>query len=382
MKYGGVHDRFSLRWACSDEITMKDLRVEYIKGLADPIRALTGALAGRRVDREVSDAEIRRTAHQLRGSGSSFGFPEVTDAAAAVVEAKTSRFQKAARDLLEMLEGIVERGAGSTSRLLIVEDDPAIRLLLDAALEGLFDRVDSVESLAEARACIAGPAPALILLDLVLPDGDGREFLAEIRSRPEFEHVRIAVMSAHTREDVRDECFGLGADGYIQKPFRTDRIAAEVAELLHPTVRTPSKALKPPRSDAPHHMPISAGNSDLKVLVAEDDALTAGLIVDRLQRRGYEVVHCPDGQAALEAARYRKFALAVIDLNMPRMNGFELLTRLRGMRRHSETPVLVLTGLGDEKNVVRAFDLGADDYMVKPFSPTELTARVARLIAG
>ena len=129
-------------------------------------------------------------------------------------------------------------------------------------------------------------------------------------------------------------------------------------------------------------MPVSTGNSDLKVLVAEDDALTAGLIVDRLRRRGYQVVHCPDGQAALEAARYRKFALAVIDLNMPRMNGFELLTRLRGMRRHSGTPVLVLTGLGDEKNVVRAFDLGADDYMVKPFSPTELTARVARLIAG
>ncbi len=380
--YGGVHERLSLRGACLDEIGVKDLRAEYIKGLADPIQALMGAVAGRRVDSEVCDAEIRRTAHQLRGSGASFGFQEVTDAAAAVLEAKTSRFQKAARDLLEMLEGIVERGAGNTSRLLIVEDDPAIRLLLGAALEGLFDRVDSVESLAEARECIAGPPPALILLDLVLPDGDGREFLAEIRSRPEFEHVRIAVMSAHTREVVRDECIGLGADGYIQKPFRSDRIAGEVAELLHPTVRTPSTVPKPPRSDAPHHTPISTGNSDLKVLVAEDDALTAGLIVDRLQRRGYAVVHCPDGQAALEAARYRKFALAVIDLNMPRMNGFELLTRLRRMRRHSGTPVLVLTGLGDEKNVVRAFDLGADDYMVKPFSPTELTARVARLIAG
>ena len=120
------------------------------------------------------------------------------------------------------------------------------------------------------------------------------------------------------------------------------------------------------------------------ILLAEDDALTARLIVHRLEREGYEVLHYPDGQAALDAAQANDaepYALAILDVKMPRMDGFELLGRLKEDPKLAPTPVVMLTGMGSEQDVVRALSGGADDYILKPFSPTELALRVQRLLA-
>jgi DNA-binding response OmpR family regulator len=149
----------------------------------------------------------------------------------------------------------------------------------------------------------------------------------------------------------------------VEELVRTGRDATAVE---------PDGSAVPEAAGSPRH--------ETRILIAEDDPLTADLVADRLQRRGYTVIHCTDGQEALEAARHRSLALVIIDVTMPKMNGFELLGKLRDMRRHAETPVLMLTGMSDERSVIRAFDLGANDYVLKPFSPTELTARVARLI--
>ena len=120
------------------------------------------------------------------------------------------------------------------------------------------------------------------------------------------------------------------------------------------------------------------------ILLAEDDTLTARLIVHRLQREGYIVVHHPDGQSALEAAQEAgagAYALAILDVKMPRMDGFELLGRIKEDPELASTPVVMLTGMGAEHDVVRALSGGADDYILKPFSPTELALRVQRLLA-
>ncbi|MDF1595977.1 MAG: response regulator [Acidimicrobiia bacterium] len=120
------------------------------------------------------------------------------------------------------------------------------------------------------------------------------------------------------------------------------------------------------------------------ILLAEDDTLTDRLIIHRLQREGYVVVHHPDGQSALEAAQAagpQPYALAIFDVKMPRMDGFELLGRFKEDPNLASTPVVMLTGMGAEQDVVRALSGGADDYILKPFSPTELALRVQRLLA-
>ena len=119
----------------------------------------------------------------------------------------------------------------------------------------------------------------------------------------------------------------------------------------------------------------------VRILIAEDDRLTLSLVKDRLERAGHQVDHRPDGIEALDAAASGSYDLFVIDVKMPRLDGFGLVQQIRALSRYATTPVLMLTALGGPQDVVRGFQIGVDDYVRKPFSPTELLARIDRLLA-
>ena len=111
-----------------------------------------------------------------------------------------------------------------------------------------------------------------------------------------------------------------------------------------------------------------------RILVVEDEVALASGIRDALSHAGFEVEMAHDGAAALEAFQRSRFDLIVLDLMLPGKSGLEVLKELRGLRH--EVRVVVLTALSDESDVVRGFEMGADDYIPKPFSPRELVARV------
>lgn len=111
-----------------------------------------------------------------------------------------------------------------------------------------------------------------------------------------------------------------------------------------------------------------------RILVVEDEENLALGLRDALLHAGYEVEIAHDGPGALKRIREGRFDLAVLDLMLPGKNGLEVLRELR-QERH-DIRVLILTALSGESDVVRGFELGADDYMPKPFSPRELVARV------
>jgi DNA-binding response OmpR family regulator len=115
-------------------------------------------------------------------------------------------------------------------------------------------------------------------------------------------------------------------------------------------------------------------------LVVEDDPITASLLKHRLERSGFEVEHHDNGLRGLEAIRRTLPDLVVLDIRLPGMDGFEILSRMKAEGVTKNVRTMVLTGLGRESDVSRAFGLGADDYIVKPFSPVELTARALRLV--
>jgi len=118
------------------------------------------------------------------------------------------------------------------------------------------------------------------------------------------------------------------------------------------------------------------------VLVAEDDPVTTKILLHRLSHEhGFRVVHADDGTAALAVAEREALDAAILDIRLPGLDGLGVLARLREMPRYERLPILMLTSLGSERDVVRGFELGADDYVVKPFSPAELIARVRRLLA-
>ncbi|WP_245932525.1 response regulator transcription factor [Isoalcanivorax indicus] len=117
------------------------------------------------------------------------------------------------------------------------------------------------------------------------------------------------------------------------------------------------------------------------VLLVEDDPLVGELLEYLLGREGFAVHWSRDGRAAHEQiASGRAFAGAVLDVMLPYVDGYSLVRQLRDSEAHAGIPILMLTARAQEQDVVRALDLGADDYLVKPFQPGELTARLRRLM--
>ena len=114
-----------------------------------------------------------------------------------------------------------------------------------------------------------------------------------------------------------------------------------------------------------------------RILVVEDDINTANLIVLYLEREGFQTLQAGDGEAGLSLAKRHGPDLVILDLMLPRMDGWEVC---RQLRKTSEVPVIMLTARGEEMDRVSGLTLGADDYMVKPFSPRELVARVKAVL--
>lgn len=483
---------------------MDELQQFFRDSIVDQLTALE-ALADR-ASRGEADAlvQVRTIAHSLKGSGASYGFPEVSEAAARIESSDGDHLAKELADLCATLGSVT---SSSARRLvLVVDDDPLITRLLEARLTTPGRRVASMTSLEAARQFLRQTRPDLVLLDLFLPDGDGRSLLSEIRHDEETASIPVIVISGADDASAVDEVTALGATGFIAKPFLGDDVATQVSIALrgdaldsgraaltasyrallerevpisvvavvpethgpggkrtdgpdaaitdqvqtglldllgtdadiarwadgelaivsvHETgelVRSVDRArlrlrtMRHPTiegavvsfsagvvcddgrglTDAYHRAHRFALDANLeggdrvatggatrrsgRVLLAEDDTLTAALIIHRLEREGFEVMHEPDGNAALEAAETEDFAIIILDVQMPGRDGFKVLEQLRSMRGLAETPIVMLTAAGSEREVVRGFELGANDYIVKPFSPAELTARLKRFV--
>lgn len=116
------------------------------------------------------------------------------------------------------------------------------------------------------------------------------------------------------------------------------------------------------------------------VLVADDDLDIRELVAFKLAQAGYEVRSAPDGVAALDAARAGGVDLVVLDLMMPGLSGLDVCAELRRAPATAELPVIMLTARAQDQDVATGFAAGADDYVVKPFSPRELVSRVQAVL--
>jgi DNA-binding response OmpR family regulator len=116
------------------------------------------------------------------------------------------------------------------------------------------------------------------------------------------------------------------------------------------------------------------------ILAADDDEDILALVTFRLERSGYTVLQARDGEEALQLAVSASPDLAVLDVMMPKLDGFELTRRLRADEATRRMPIILLTAKAQDGDVERGFDVGADDYVRKPFSPQELRARVQAIL--
>ncbi len=116
------------------------------------------------------------------------------------------------------------------------------------------------------------------------------------------------------------------------------------------------------------------------ILVVEDDDALRETLVYNLKSEGYDTVAAADGVVALDLARRQQMALVILDVMLPRLDGLDVLRQLRARPEYAATPILVLTARAEESDIVVGLELGADDYVTKPFSWNEVRARVRALL--
>ena len=180
---------------------------------------------------------VRRIAHSLRGSAGTYGFPSLSESARLVEQ---SRPEEAAVHLDRLLSELIRVSSamepGDLPGILIVEDDQQMRNLLETILSGSDRDVVGIGSAGEALAVLEERQFALIILDLSLPDTDGRNFLMLLRERSATAGVPVIVLSGMHGPQPKTECFALGADAYFEKPLAPEVLKAAVSARLHRSV--------------------------------------------------------------------------------------------------------------------------------------------------
>ena len=115
-----------------------------------------------------------------------------------------------------------------------------------------------------------------------------------------------------------------------------------------------------------------------KILMAEDDINLGAILKERLKLKGYDVVHCPDGETAYQTYKKDDFDLLILDIMMPLKDGFTVAKEIRDS--DSQTPIIFVSARNMNKDILKGFDIGADDYITKPFSMEELLVRIQAVL--
>jgi DNA-binding response OmpR family regulator len=116
------------------------------------------------------------------------------------------------------------------------------------------------------------------------------------------------------------------------------------------------------------------------ILIADDSRTIVSMVSSRLERAGYEVLSTANGEEALKLATERNPTLVVLDVEMPKLDGYEVTRRLRANEATSSLPIVLLTSHDDEASLATGYEAGATEYITKPFSPQDLVAAIERIL--
>ena len=235
--------------------------------------------------------------------------------------------------------------------VVLVSDEPVLAALARRPLEPLGYTVTAVASIAELERRLPAIAPRIALLPRRLPDRSLADAVALLRSGAEPIAAVVVGLSPADRRIARD----VDADGFLLVPF-TD---ADVLDVVGATTR--AKKL---------------------ILLADDSPLIHRHTVPILEDEGYDVRSAHDGAEAIELARALGPDLVITDVEMPLVDGYGVCKALKADPATAHVPVLICSSLGEAADLERGFDAGADDYLVKPVLPEELSTRVRALVLG
>jgi len=508
---------------------MEDLLPRSSEGIKAHLNALRVAQKAMQDRKSEGIGSVRRIARSLLHAASSFKDTSLQKLLSEIENANDDDLGPHLDALLPRLGALSAIEPVHKRMVLLVEDDPLLVRVLEKQLASTHQVFCIAKTLKESELALSQKDISLVLLDLMLPDGDGRDLLLRVRQNPATANIPVIVLSCKVGQDVKTECFALGADAFFEKPYdpialstaiaaklhraanasspgsldpvthlpnrmvfyrafaqtaqlasRTqepltiaildldrfksindisghqmgDRVLQTFASLLMQTLRTSDviarwggeefavlfpntdltqarfalnkalAALRKKTFEAPDKRqfritfsagvtPVTPGMSadaaiaeadrylylakalgrnhvlskedsvdrlKRNILLVEDDDFMASLLRRFLEKAGFRIFHAKNGEIALALCSEAVFSLITLDVKLPDIDGFKLLERFRENHAVRHVPVIMLTSKGDEEDVIRGFRLGADDYIVKPFSPSQFLARANRLL--
>ncbi|MCE9648943.1 MAG: PleD family two-component system response regulator [Parvibaculum sp.] len=266
-----------------------------------------------------------------------------------------------------------------TARVLIVDDIPANLKLLDAKLTAEYFGVLKAASGPEAIEIATRELPDIILLDVMMPGMDGFEVCRRLKAAPTTEHIPIVMVTALDQPKDRVQGLEAGADDFLTKPVNDLALFARVKSLVRLKMVTDELRM---REATGQRIGALVGTSTERMLMTEpgraliiDDRPTSLKRMSEALSLEHTVTVVETAEEMMQLAAIGDYDLLIVSLTLQDFDGLRLCSQLRSLEATRQTPLLAIVEEGDTPRLVRALDMGVNDYLVRPVDRNELVAR-------
>ncbi|MFN4143428.1 PleD family two-component system response regulator [Aestuariivirga sp.] len=269
-----------------------------------------------------------------------------------------------------------------TARVLVVDDILANVRLLEAKLAAEYFDVVTAMNGADALEAVQRTKPDIVLLDVMMPGIDGIEVCRRIKSNPLTQHIPVVMVTALDQPEDRVRGLEAGADDFLTKPVNDVSLFCRVKSLVRLKMLTDE--LRTRTNGDPLRMlgPDGLGESGRgRILVIDNRTAVAERIKTALAGR-HDVTVAVDPQQAFEAFGQSEgdFELVIVNLDMEGVDALRICSQLKSVEKTRQTPILIIVDPDDHQRLLRALDMGVNDYLIRPIDKQELMARVATQI--
>lgn len=247
-------------------------------------------------------------------------------------------------------------------QVLIVDDSLTVRMDLEEAFRPAGFNTTLCSTIGEAREALSRGVYALVVLDVLLPDGDGLSLLQEIKTTARSRDIPVLLLSSEAEVEDRIRGLKTGADEYVGKPYNKAYVLARSRELL--------RARRPDRPAPP----------GTHVLLIDDSETFRQQLREALEARGFAVAVAPSGEEGLRMAADARPRAVIVDGVMPGIDGATVIRRVRGDAALRTVPCLLLTASEDRGGELRALDAGADSYARKEQDLDVILAKLTAML--
>jgi signal transduction histidine kinase/CheY-like chemotaxis protein len=270
--------------------------------------------------------------------------------------------------VLRTLDKLVAQGATRPLQVLAIDDDPRVHSLLAATLGPAGYRLRGTTAPREGLQLAKSDRPDVILVDLMMPDMSGFEVIEHLVGDPATQGIPIVVLTAAELTDderirLRRQVSSIGEKGNVTE--------AELVAAIDAVTRG---------ADARAARATASRRGSRTILVVDDNDTNRQLVQTLLERRGYDVIIAEDGDVAVETALRESPGLILMDLAMPRKDGYTAARELRAAARTSRIPIVALTALAMSGDEQRAYAAGIDAYITKPIDREKLDRILERFV--